>query len=144
VVRYRATGDLSVVASSNGFASAAFVAKNKRVTDDIANAESLLREIATELVSLPLDERARGLHLRVLGLKRVVSGWAQEPPQRAHLESTLGSLHALRTEVGEVRSTSEVRLRATARDSYRPTYRTTPPPSVREPVANIAKTAKAK
>jgi hypothetical protein len=90
------------------------------VTGDLANAELLLREIAHELVSIPLDERARGLHLRVLALKRTVSAWSSQPPELATSEATFAELRALHTEVCEVRSTSEVRLRTTDRISYRP------------------------
>ena len=105
---------------TKGFAGSAIVLKNKRVTGDLANAELLLREIVHELVSIPLDERARGLHLRVLALKRTVSAWSTTPPELAAAESTFAELRALHTEVCDVRSTSEVRLRATDRISYRP------------------------
>jgi hypothetical protein len=100
------------------------------VREAITSAEALLREIATELVSLPMDERARGLHVRVLGLKRTVSAWSSsesDPPPRVDVETTLTTLRALHDEVYAVRSTSEVRLRTreptTSRASYFPAAR---------------------
>jgi hypothetical protein len=101
------------------------------VTDDIANAEALLREIAHELVTLPLDEHARHLHLRVLSYKRLVTTWGSEPPDLAVLETTLTALRALHEEVSAVRSTSEVRLRPAVRASYRPASYAPPPAKVR-------------
>ncbi|MGO8997642.1 MAG: hypothetical protein ACLQVI_30360 [Polyangiaceae bacterium] len=83
--------------------------------DGIERAESLLREIATELVRLPLDDRARPLHLRVLSLKGEVSSWSRTPPPPSNVEAVLDTLRLLRAHVLEVRATSEVRIGAAHR-----------------------------
>jgi hypothetical protein len=103
-----------------GVASTAVFAKSGWVGNEIASAEALLREIATELVSLPLDERARPFHLRVLALKQVVSAWSRVAPPEENVDAMLDTLRALRAEVLDVRATtSEVRLRSTAPPSWR-------------------------
>ena len=79
---------------------------------DVATAEALLRDIVLELVRLPLEERARQLHLTALALKQTVSGWSRQPPPDASREAMHDALEALRREVLDLRgATSEVRLR---------------------------------
>jgi hypothetical protein len=80
---------------------------------DVATAEELLREIATDLIRMPVDDRARHMHLKALALKRVVMGWSRQPPPEENLLAMMDALHALRIEVLDLRSTSEVRLRST-------------------------------
>jgi hypothetical protein len=83
------------------------------VSYDVAAAEELLREIATDLIRMRVDERARLMHLKALALKRVVMGWLGQPPPDETLQAMLDALRALRAEVIDLRSTSEVRLRST-------------------------------
>ncbi len=78
-------------------------------------ADELLREIATDLIRVPVNERTRRLHLKALALKQVVMGWAAVPPSNESVDAMLDTLRALRIEVLEVRSNSEVRLRSTFR-----------------------------
>jgi hypothetical protein len=86
------------------------------MSGDLSRAEILLREIVMELVSLPLDDRARRLHLKVLAMKQVISGWSRQPPPDANREAMVEALEALRLDVLDIRSTtSEVRLRSTQR-----------------------------
>jgi hypothetical protein len=92
---------------------------HRGVGDEVGQAGSLLREIATALAKLPLDERASPLHLRVLALRRVVSDWAQTPPSAAHVESVLESLRVLQVHVAAIRPTSGVLLRSTEPGSVR-------------------------
>jgi hypothetical protein len=89
------------------------------VGDDLAKAGSLLREIATELAALPLDERSAPLHQKLLALRRVVSDWARQPPPAALLEAALDSLRSLQAQVGELRAVSGPRLRSTDAASLR-------------------------
>jgi hypothetical protein len=84
------------------------------VNEAVPSAETLLREIATELVRLALDERSRPLHLEVLALNRVVSSWPAAPPRPEAYDAMLDALRVLRAKVDEVRSVSEVRMRSTA------------------------------
>jgi hypothetical protein len=86
------------------------------VSTDVTTAEELLREIATDLMRVPIDERTRGLHLKALALKRVVMGWSGLVPPPENVSAMIETLDALRVEVVALRSTSEVRLRST----YRP------------------------
>lgn len=80
----------------------------------VATAEELLRDIATDLIRVPtVDEGARKLHLKALALKRVVMGWARQAPPEENVEAMLDTLRALRIEVLQLRSTSQVRLRST-------------------------------
>ena len=83
------------------------------MSHDVAAAEELLREIATDLIRMRVDERARQMHLKALALKRVVMGWMGQSPPDENLHAMLDTLRALRTEVLDHRSTSEVRLRST-------------------------------
>ena len=78
-------------------------------------ADELLREIATDLIRVPVNERTRRLHLRALALKQVVMSWAHVAPSNESVDAMLEALAALRVEVLEVRSNSEVRLRSTFR-----------------------------
>ena len=71
---------------------------------DVAEAESLLREIAIGLVRLPFDETASPLHLRVLALRPIIVRWLAEPPTRSRLEVVLESLRVLRARVLEMRA----------------------------------------
>jgi len=85
------------------------------VSPDVATAEELLREIATDLLRVQVDERARGLHLKALTLKRVVMSWSEQVPVEGSVEAMLFTLRALRIEVADLRSTSQVRIRSTFR-----------------------------
>jgi hypothetical protein len=85
------------------------------VSTDVTTAEELLREIATDLMRVAIDERTRGLHLKALALKRVVMGWSRVPPSVESVSAMIDTLDALRVEVGALRGTSEVRLRSTFR-----------------------------
>jgi hypothetical protein len=90
------------------------------VSHDVATAEELLREIATDLIRMPVDERARHMHLKALALKRVVMGWTRQSPPDENVRAMIDTLHALRIEVLDLRSTSEVRLRSTRANSQPP------------------------
>ncbi len=79
----------------------------------MSTAEELLREIATDLMRVPIDERTRGLHVRALSLKRVVMSWSRLSPPEDNVVAMIDTLDALRIEVLALRSTSEVRLRST-------------------------------
>jgi hypothetical protein len=85
------------------------------VSAGIDDAESLLREIATELVSLPLDERSRPLHLKILALKRAASEWSANTPSVASVDSMLSDLRVLRAQVLDVRGSSQVRMTSASR-----------------------------
>jgi hypothetical protein len=85
------------------------------MSSEDTTANELLREIATDLIRVPVNERTRRLHLKALALKQVVMGWSRQHPSNESVAEMLGTLSALRTEVLEVRSTSEVRLRSTFR-----------------------------
>jgi hypothetical protein len=52
---------------------------------EVERAEALLHDIATMLLRLPMHGHVRDLHVRALRLKRRVSGWtAQVPDRTAH------------------------------------------------------------
>jgi len=82
------------------------------VNDLTTSADSLLREIATELVKLPLDGRSRPLHLKALALKQVVLRWSGSPPP-GEFDAMLDELRLLQAQVLEIRRTSGVRLHPT-------------------------------
>ena len=85
-------------------------------SSDDTTADELLREIATDLMRVPVNEQSRRLHLKALALKQVVMGWARQPPSNETIDAMLGTLSALRTEVLQMRAiSSEVRLRSTYR-----------------------------
>ncbi len=86
---------------------------------ELAEAESILREIAVELGRLPMDERVGPIHLRALALKRVVSDWSKNAPSVEHAASVLESLRLTRAQVHDVRATSHVRLSSIDRASFR-------------------------
>jgi hypothetical protein len=50
--------------------------------------EMLLFEVARDLLRLPFEGRTRGLHLRALKLKRLVSRWTQAAPTDGEREAT--------------------------------------------------------
>jgi hypothetical protein len=50
--------------------------------------EALLFEVARDLLRLPFEGRTRGLHLRALQLKRLVSRWSHSAPGDREREAT--------------------------------------------------------
>jgi hypothetical protein len=79
---------------------------------NVADAQKLLLETATELMRLPLDEVSRPMHVKLLELRRAIAVLPDEPESSTHLER---ELHELRRLHAEVR-----RLRAAAPDAKPP------------------------
>jgi hypothetical protein len=82
---------------------------------DSATADELLREIATDLMRVPVNERTRRLHLKALALKQEIKGWSFVAPTAEIVDAMHEALRTLRIEVLDARSNSEVRLRSTHR-----------------------------
>ena len=67
---------------------------------EIERAEALLHDIATMLLRLPMHGHVPELHVRALRLKRRVSGWRAQVPDRA-AHDTMKELVELHREARE-------------------------------------------
>jgi hypothetical protein len=78
--------------------SAAPPAAHGPIEPDLRRAEVLLHDLATELRSVPLEERTRRLHLRALAIKTELTRWRSEPPDERARRDVLDELVTLNTD----------------------------------------------